>query len=1428
MTVNALHPSPTLADDGYDPSGQWLGSVPAICSGAKCIQSDGKGDGEGTLTIDSWDPASGVLGGTFEDGTPFTGQISGSSVTLAAESDGIRLAAEMSISADGSTWSGGVRYIEAATNIEITGDLTMTRLGPAPGSDATADPVFTLLEILGPGWSAATSDKPLCDCGDPVNPASGNLSLQQTDATVPGLGIGLELQRTYNSMAAAKTGRFGAGWTDSYAAHLSTTGPSVTVWLGSGASVPFMVSGDGFTAPAWVTASLAHGADGGWVVTFADRSAMTFDVAGHLISLSDRTGESTTLGYDTNGLLASATDPSGRLMSFASDALGRITDLTDPAGRTVSYRYDDAGDLAEVTDVAGGITRYGYDVQHRMTSTTDPAGRTATTSYDDAGRVIDQVDPAGHHLGFAYAGAFPDLSTTITNGNGVNDVFAYHGGVLVSATRAAGTSAEGTTRYTYDPHLALASVTDPNGHMWTFANDAAGNVTSATDPLGRTTTTTYSQLNDPTKITDPAGVVTTVDYDSNGLAIRTVRAVGTSAEATILIRRNDPKHPGEVTGVVDPVGAATTYRYNPFGNIVGETDAAGGVSTATYDQLGRETSTVGPLGNMQGADPSSDRTTYTYDAYGSVTTVIDPQGHTATAAYDDVGNLTSSTDAAGHVTSVVYDSTGRPTSTTYADGTSSAVAYDAVGNVLRQVDTAGTTTTFAYDPRDRLATRTDAAGHVWTRGYDPAGNVVAVTDPMGRATHFAYDPAGQLTGISYDDAATTPVTYSYDALGRRSSMTDASGTTRYRYDEQSRLVAVTDGAGRTVARTYDPRGDVTTMTYPSGLKVGHTYDPVGRLAVVGDGLGHDNTFTYDAAGNMTGAALGDGTHTSLTFDRDGAALSLIDATASGSRWASFAVTRDPIEQIAAVVDTMPGSAAGGSVAATYDARQHLTKFGVQAYSIDRSGWLTGIGARTLAHDPLGQLTNDGTSTYAFDPNGRRTTATGPAGVTTYGFDQAGRLVALAIPTALTAASDTAAARSANGNGGGATILILVLASVAAFAAAAVFIARRKRSRSVSNIGMILLLTLASVSVMARTATPTHAVATTPDGATAAATYTYNGDGLRVGTVNTDKTTATFTWDQVDTQPILLGDGTDQFIVGPAGMPLEQVDSTGTPTWLHADLQGTVRALTDASGTVIATYTYDTYGQLVAHTGPANSRIGWQGQYADAGTGLHYLIARYYDPNTAQFLTSDPLADSTGQPYNYAANNPLNSSDAAGLAPTPWFPVSAAKSSSPWYSPTADVLMPFTVLAGHGTMNGDTFNVPDGTWVHFHAPAGSTITDRLGVAIESGHPTQYNEIYGPGDLVDEHVLGPPYGLDVLLTSTTVKSNSRMSALLKPNQGHVHWAACRQTYFKTETPGSEALRARLAARGYAGSSWHTTGPVWRDHNDPRYYHVGGPRQ
>lgn len=64
-----------------------------------------------------------------------------------------------------------------------------------------------------------------------------------------------------------------------------------------------------------------------------------------------------------------------------------------------------------------------------------------------------------------------------------------------------------------------------------------------------------------------------------------------------------------------------------------------------------------------------------------------------------------------------------------------------------------------------------------------------------------------------------------------------------------------------------------------------------------------------------------------------------------------------------------------------------------------------------------------------------------------------------------------------------------------------------------------------------------------------------------------------------------------------------------------DGRGTVRFLTDETGAVSDTYTYDAFGTLITATGSTNNRYLYSGDQFDPNLGLYYLRARLMSPLT---------------------------------------------------------------------------------------------------------------------------------------------------------------------------------------------------------------------
>jgi len=109
----------------------------------------------------------------------------------------------------------------------------------------------------------------------------------------------------------------------------------------------------------------------------------------------------------------------------------------------------------------------------------------------------------------------------------------------------------------------------------------------------------------------------------------------------------------------------------------------------------------------------------------------------------------------------------------------------------------------------------------------------------------------------------------------------------------------------------------------------------------------------------------------------------------------------------------------------------------------------------------------------------------------------------------------------------------------------------------------------------------------------------------------------------------------------------RTDSAGAATIL-ADALGSTLGLTDASGALNTTYTYEPFGNVTI-SGAANAiPFQFTGREND-GTGLYFYRARYYSPTLQRFIAQDPI-ELRGGVNLYAAmsDDPIDHSDPLGL------------------------------------------------------------------------------------------------------------------------------------------------------------------------------------
>jgi RHS repeat-associated protein len=902
-------------------------------------------------------------------------------------------------------------------------------------SNTSGSLTFLLLSPLTDGEQGAaanpTEKDTNCDGADPVNCASGVFWDTFTDISVPGRGLPLDLTRTYESSRAGTSGRFGSGWTDSYAMSLSTgASGNVTITQENGSTVSFSPDGSGgFVPPPRVEATLAKNGDGSYTFTrFQGEATYGFSAAGRLTSESDLNGYLTRLAYTPAGRLTSVTDPAGRKLSFTYSG-SHIATARDPLGRTYRYGYSATGNLVKVTDPLGRSWSFTYDGKHRLVALTDPRGGKTANTYNASGRVTAQVDPDGGKTTWSYSGNPATLaggSTTMTDPNGIKTTFRYSDLEMLSVTVGVGTASAATTSYTYDPStLGVVSRTDPDGNTTTSTYDTNGNLLTSTDPLGGTTTYTYNGLNEVTTETDPLGNFTSDNYGGGGNLISVTDPQGNATSY-----QYSTVHPGDVTSVTDPDGHVTSYRYDRDGDVATASVAPSGSVTDTtaysYDTDGERYCVIRPVSVAAGVKcPAAGGgarpglTLTRFDGDGETTSVTDPDGHVTRYAYNGDGEQASMTSAAGQVTSYAYNGDGRLTKETRPGKTVLANGYDLDGNITRQLNAAGQATKYTYSPLALMTSTTDPLGHVTRYGYDKAGHRTKLTDAQGRVTSYSYDKDGRLTGVSYSDGKTHAVAYAYDADGRRTSMTDATGTTTYSYDADSRTTSVTSGVSGTVSYGFDPAGLLTTLTYPSGQSVTRGFDGAGELTSVRDWLGNTTTFGYDRDGNLTSQAYPNGVSERPAFDKADLLTSVTDKRGS-TTLASFKYGRNSLGELTSDAESgaapakqsysytrlnqLASSSAGkfgydaagdltaqpGGEKQTFNADGQLTSAAKAKYAYDKAGDLVTAGSRTFRYDQAGELTGFGkTATYSYNGDGLRLAKSVKGTTTTFAWDASG-------------------------------------------------------------------------------------------------------------------------------------------------------------------------------------------------------------------------------------------------------------------------------------------------------------------------------------------------------------------------------------------------------------------------------------------------------
>ena len=169
-----------------------------------------------------------------------------------------------------------------------------------------------------------------------------------------------------------------------------------------------------------------------------------------------------------------------------------------------------------------------------------------------------------------------------------------------------------------------------------------------------------------------------------------------------------------------------------------------------------------------------------------------------------------------------------------------------------------------------------------------------------------------------------------------------------------------------------------------------------------------------------------------------------------------------------------------------------------------------------------------------------------------------------------------------------------------------------------------------------------------EGGTNRSEFTYDGLGRRVKLVEKTNgvvvSTKLFVW--CGTELCEERDSTGSNVTKRFFGQGEQI--SGTNYFFTRDHLGSVREMTDGSGTIHARYDYDPYGRRTKVSGDMDADFAFTGDYYHANSGLYLTLYRAYDPNTGRWISRDPMQENESlNLYVYAGEDPINYIDLEG-------------------------------------------------------------------------------------------------------------------------------------------------------------------------------------
>lgn len=823
----------------------------------------------------------------------------------------------------------------------------------------------------------------------------------------------------------------------------------------------------------------------------------------------------------------------------------------------------------------------------------------------------------------------------------------------------------GSKHYFYDTRGNLArEVTDSTSTLKLvrrYSYDTFGNCTGETvSGSGQTRTTSVSWSSDgrfPVTSTDELGLVTTLAYDdATGVLLSSLTAEGSttytydsfgrqtsSTDPLGDVRTTSMEYVNGISGLKYSVTETCTHQspvttwYNAYGQPLYSMTIGFGdhkVFTAMkYDMDGSKKLVSEPFfanslsDAMSRTFTSQNATLYTYDEYGRTETILSP-ADSVTYSYNGLTTIVSSRASK---TSTKLNASGLVEERTLYDG--GLVPIPIPDGPIRSIPNHNKKITYTYESSGRVKTITPQGGGTITLAYDIHGNRTSMVDPDAGTVTDSYNAFDQHTSHSQNihGAGRVQTTYTYDtASGRLLSETvvgNDNSSKQYAYHAQFKdlVSCITDQDGNHVSYSYDSKGRlireertsdgptlVDTYAYSGGHITQHGY-------IVDNVTKTLENFTYDGLGNMIRESL---------VNNSSNIWELLETNARGQ------VLR---ERKGSIVTTYTYDNAGRVLTISAPGIQNLT------YTYDENG-------NTLTKEDA--IANH-KAYYSYDGMNRLTSWRTES---PYPHSLLDSNSSLRLPPPITNITHTITYDEETGN-------IIGKSDLGSNATFTYDPTNKPHAlRSVSNVatdwgsdtqditytdlGMVESIEMGDDSYDIQYAADGRRIKSHLHKGDGGFTTRYYGNGLEKAISGVDN---------IDYLTYLCHGAIVVHHEGSGGA-LRAAPPTTPTTILQAyyDAQGSMVALVDYSGNVIARFAYDPWGKRVKPTDWTQSATSTEPYHINRGYTMHEHLedfglinmnGRVFDPAVAQFLSPDNYIQSDGNwlnynRYAYCLNNPL--------------------------------------------------------------------------------------------------------------------------------------------------------------------------------------------